>query len=59
MPRSDLCDCSNVYIVVKGTIIVTNPKNAKKVKQSHLIVMHHLSTAFQKLMVYKFITQKI
>ena len=29
MPRSDLCDCSNVYIV-KGTIIVTNPKNAKK-----------------------------
>ena len=30
MPRSDLCDCSNVYIVVKGTIIVTNPKNAKK-----------------------------
>ena len=32
MPRSDLCYYSNVYIVVKGTIVVTNPKNAKKSK---------------------------
>ena len=30
MLRSDLCDFSNAYIVVKGTITVTNPDNAKK-----------------------------
>ena len=28
--RSDLCDFSDAYIVVKGTITVTEPKNAKK-----------------------------
>ena len=27
MLRSDLCDCSNGYIVVKGKITVTNPNN--------------------------------
>ena len=27
MLRSDLCDFSDVYIVVKGTINVTNPDN--------------------------------
>ena len=27
--RSDLCDFSNAYIVVKGTITVTNPDNTK------------------------------
>ena len=27
MLRSDLCDCSNAYIAVKGKIIVTNPDN--------------------------------
>ena len=32
MLRSDLCDYSNAYIVVKGTTIVTNPDNAKKNK---------------------------
>ena len=30
MLRSDLCDFSDVYIVVKGTITVTNPDNAKR-----------------------------
>ena len=30
MLRSDLCEYSDVYIVVKGTITVTNPNNAKK-----------------------------
>ena len=29
---SDLCDYSNVYIVVKETITVTNPNNAKRNK---------------------------
>ena len=32
MLRSDLCDFSDAYIVVKGTITVTNPNNAKKKK---------------------------
>ena len=27
MLRSDLCDFSDAYIVVKGTITVTNPNN--------------------------------
>ena len=27
MLRSDLCDCSDVFIVVKGNITVTNPDN--------------------------------
>ena len=27
MLRSNLCDYSNAYIVVKGTITITNPNN--------------------------------
>ena len=30
MLRSDLCDFSDAYIVVKGNITITNPDNAKK-----------------------------
>ena len=30
MLRSDLCDFSNAYIVVKGDITVTEPDNAKR-----------------------------
>ena len=36
MLRSNLCDFSDTYIVVKGTITVTNPNNTKK-KQKHCI----------------------
>ena len=32
MLRSDLCDFSDAYIVVKGTTTVTNPNNAKRNK---------------------------
>ena len=32
MLRSDLCDFSDAHIVVKGTIIVNNPDNAKRNK---------------------------
>ena len=32
MLRSDLCDFSDAYIVVKGDIIVTSPNNAKRNK---------------------------
>ena len=33
MLRSDLCDYSNAYMVVKGTITVNALNNAKKIKQ--------------------------
>ena len=33
MLRSDLCDFSDAYIVVKGDITVISPNNAKKIKQ--------------------------
>ena len=32
MLRSDLCDFSDVYILVKGNIAVTDPDNAKRNK---------------------------
>ena len=32
MLRSDLCDFSDAYIVVKGTITVVEPENAKRNK---------------------------
>ena len=46
MLRSDLCDFSDVYIVVKGTIIVTNPDGAKWNKA----VPFKNNAPFQKLM---------
>ena len=33
MLRSDLCEFSDAYIVVKGTITVTEPDNAKRNKE--------------------------
>ena len=33
MLRSDLCDFNDAYIVVKGTITITNPDGAKKIKK--------------------------
>ena len=30
MLKSDLCDYSDAYIIVKGTIIVVRPNNSKK-----------------------------
>ena len=54
MLKSDLCDCSDAYIVVNGGVTVTEPDNQKKKKKKkkvlhlHLKTMHHLSTAFQK-----------
>ena len=51
MLSSELCDFSDAYIVVKGTITVVRRNNAKKIiKQQHLKIIHHLSIAFQKLM---------
>ena len=59
MLRSDLCDYSIAYIVVKGTITAEGDNNAnERNKILHLKIMHHLSIVFQKLMVYKLIMQK-
>ena len=33
MLGSDLCDYSNGYIILKGDFTVTNPDNAKEIKQ--------------------------
>ena len=33
MLGSNLCDYSDAYVVVKGTIIIVRPNNAKKNKQ--------------------------
>ena len=60
MLRSDLCDLSDAYIVVKGTITVTKSDNAKRNKRaSFKKKMHHLSTAVQKSMAYKLTTLEI
>ena len=59
MLRSDLCYYSNAYIVVKGTITVTDPDNAKNTIVLHLKTIHHLSTAFQKIMLCKLTMQKV
>ena len=37
MLRPDLCDYSDEYIVIEGTITVTNPDDAKKINQSNSI----------------------
>ena len=51
MLRSDLCDFSDAYIVVEGTITLEGDSNANKKKILHLKKMYHFLTAFQKLMV--------
>ena len=46
MLRSDLCDYSDAYIVVKGTITVTGNKNIDRKKMLHLL------TAYQRSKMY-------
>ena len=36
MLKSDLCDYSDAYIIVKGTIIVVRPNNSKKKQSSNI-----------------------
>ena len=48
--RSYLCDFSDAYIAVIENIIVTNPDGAKRSTAVAFKIMHHLSTAFQKMM---------
>ena len=51
MLRSDLCNLSEAYIVVKGTITFTGSSdNGRKIGLLHLKITHHLLVSFQKLM---------
>ena len=59
MQRSDLCDVSDAYIVVKGTISIADPNDANYNKKLALRMMLHLLLAFQKLIIYSLTTQKI
>ena len=59
MQRSDLCDVSDAYIVIKGTISVADPNDANYNKKLALRMMLHLLLAFQKLIIYSLTTQKI
>ena len=58
--RSDLCDYSDVYIIVKGDITLEGGNDANKQnKNLRFRKRHQLAIAFQKLMVQKLIMQKI
>ena len=51
MLRSDLCDFSDAYIVVKGDITLKGNNNASQHNKNLLLkIMHHLLIASQKLM---------
>ena len=49
--KSDLCDFSDAYIVVKGTITLTDPNDANYEKKLALKIMHHFFLGFQKLII--------
>ena len=51
MLRSNLCDYSNSYIVVKGTIDLLADENDKIEKNVFKVILH-LYHAFQKLTVH-------
>ena len=51
MLRSDLCDFSDAYIVVKGNITVRGPDNAKRSKVLHLKIMHYFSIKSFKISI--------
>ena len=49
MLRSDLCDYSDAYIVVQGTITVEGTNDANKRNKIQLLrIMLHLYHAYQK-----------
>ena len=52
MLRWNLCNFSDVYIAVEGNITLECDNDANK-RNKNLAFMHHLSTGFEKLMMYK------
>ena len=59
MLRSDLCDFSDAYIIMKGTITVADPDNDAYKKNQLLKIIHCLFLAFQKSIIHSLIMQKI
>ena len=57
--RLDLCDFRCTYIVVKGTISVTDPNYDDMTRNYLLKIMYHLSLVFQKLIIHLLIKPKI
>ena len=58
MLRSDLCNLVMRILLWKELLLLLIQMVEKEIKGRHLKIMHHLSTAFQKLMVYKLTMQK-
>ena len=58
MLKSDLCDFSDAYFVLIFLSLIQRTQKKKQTKVLHLKIMHHLTTAFQKSMVYKLAMQK-
>ena len=58
MLRPDLCDYSDAYIVVKGTINVIDPNKNVCDKKWLLKIMHYSLAAFQKLIIHLLTMQK-
>ena len=52
MLRSGLCDYSDAYIVVRGTIVVIRLDNDAYDKKVFLEIMHRLLAAQQKLIIF-------
>ena len=56
MLRSDLYDCSDAYIVVKGDITLTKTNGRGIIdtrnRFTHLKTMHRLLTAYQRSIMY-------
>ena len=57
MLRSDLCDCSDTYIVVKGTITVKDSDNNAYDEKLSFKKMHPLLAAFSELITHSLIMQ--
>ena len=59
MLRSDLCDFSDVYILVKGEITVTNSNNAKRNKAVAFKNNALFTNCISKINSVKLVMQKI
>ena len=57
--RLDLCDFRCTYIVVKGTISVTDPNYDDMTRNYLLKIMYHLFLVFKKLIIHSLIKPKI
>ena len=47
MPRSDLCDYSDAYVVVKGVVTVSGEERDRD-EMNRPLIMHHYFLVFKK-----------